>query len=92
MSLSKNKISYIQSLKHKKYRSEHNTFVAEGSKLVFDLLPHMKCQLLVIVEDMSDNLSSFEAEETVIANNNEIKKASHLTTPCCVLSIRTRLF
>lgn len=82
MSLSKNKISYIQSLKQKKYRKEHNTFVAEGSKLIFDLLPHMRCQLLVIAEDMQDKLQpTAEAEETIIATQAEIKKASHLATP-----------
>ena len=47
MSLSKNKIKYIRSLKEKKFRTEYGTFVAEGNKLVGDLLPHMKCQLLV---------------------------------------------
>ena len=82
MSLSKNKISYIQSLKQKKYRNQHNTFVAEGSKLILDLLPHMKCQLLVLAEGMKENVpTNLEAEETIIATATEIKKASHLTTP-----------
>jgi TrmH family RNA methyltransferase len=36
--LSKNKISFINSLKNKKYREIHRQFVAEGSKLVVDLL------------------------------------------------------
>ena len=81
MSLSKNKISYIQSLKQKKYRKEHNTFIAEGSKLIFDLIQHMQCQLLVITEGVKDDLSAFEAEETIIATRAEIKKASHLATP-----------
>jgi TrmH family RNA methyltransferase len=82
MSLSKNKISYIQSLKQKKYRSQHNTFVAEGSKLIFDLLPHMQCQMLVHADDMTQNIpASVEIEETIIAAKDEIKKASHLATP-----------
>jgi TrmH family RNA methyltransferase len=81
MSLSKNKISYIQSLKQKKYRSQYKTFVAEGSKLIFDLLPHMKCQLLVLVDDMKENTISFQIEETIIATQTEIKKATHLATP-----------
>lgn len=81
MSLSKNKISYIQSLKQKKYRNEHNTFVAEGTKLISDLMPHISCQLLVITEEMKDTLPNTEAEETIIATRAEIKKASHLSTP-----------
>jgi hypothetical protein len=47
MSLSKNKLKYIRSLKEKKYRAEFGTFVAEGHKMVSDLLPFIKCQLLV---------------------------------------------
>ncbi|HZJ79864.1 MAG TPA: RNA methyltransferase [Dysgonamonadaceae bacterium] len=81
MPLSKNKIKYIQSLKQKKYRSEHNTFVAEGSKLIFDLLPHLPCQLLIITEEVKDTMPNHEAEETIVATRVEIKKASHLTTP-----------
>ena len=82
MSLSKNKISYIQSLKQKKYRNQHNTFVAEGSKLIFDLLPHMHCQLLILADGMKENLPpNIEVEETIIATAAEIKKGSHLATP-----------
>ena len=81
MSLSKNKISYIQSLKQKKYRNEHNTFVAEGTKLISDLMPHIPCQLLVVAEEAKNDLLNSEAEETVVATRVEIKKASHLSTP-----------
>lgn len=81
MSLSKNKIKYIQSLKQKKYRNQHNSFVAEGSKLILDLMPHLSCQLLVIDEDIEHDMLNIEAEETIIANSAEIKRASHLATP-----------
>lgn len=81
MSLSKNKISYIQSLKQKKYRNEHNTFVAEGTKLISDLMPHIPCQLLVVAEEAKNAFPNSEAEETVVASQAEIKKASHLSTP-----------
>ena len=81
MSLSKNKIKYIQSLKQKKYRNQHNTFVAEGSKLIFDLMPHLLCQLLIIDKEMETHASSHKAEEVIIATRDEIKKASHLATP-----------
>ncbi|MDD4605150.1 MAG: RNA methyltransferase, partial [Dysgonamonadaceae bacterium] len=81
MSLSKNKISYIQSLKQKKYRSQHNTFVAEGSKLIFDLIRNTPCQLLVISDELKDSVTEVDAEEIIIASNAELKKASHLSTP-----------
>lgn len=80
MSLSKNKIKYIQSLKQKKYRNQHKTFVAEGSKLIFDLIQHIPCQLLVVEEGM-ENMANTKAEETIITTRAEIKKASHLATP-----------
>lgn len=81
MSLSKNKISYITSLKDKKFRNQHKTFVAEGSKLIFDLIRNTKCQLLVISEDVKDNMPEADAEEIIVATRTEIKKASHLATP-----------
>ncbi len=36
--ISKNEIKYIQSLHSKKFRDEHNKFIAEGIKLITDLL------------------------------------------------------
>ena len=41
--LSKNKIKYIRSLELKKKRKEEQVFVAEGHKLVGDLLGHFPC-------------------------------------------------
>ena len=81
MSLSKNKISYITSLKEKKFRKQHQTFVAEGSKLILDLIQSMKCQLLVLSEDMNENKIETDAEEVIIATRSELKKASQLATP-----------
>lgn len=40
VSLSKNKIKYIHSLELKKIRKEERVFLAEGPKLVGDLLGH----------------------------------------------------
>jgi TrmH family RNA methyltransferase len=36
--LSKNKLKYVRSLKHKKYRDKHRQFVVEGDKIIMDLL------------------------------------------------------
>ncbi len=81
MSLSKNKISYITSLKERKFRNQNKTFVAEGSKLILDLIRNTKCQLLVLSEEVKDNFPKVDAEETIIATRAEIKKASHLSSP-----------
>lgn len=81
MSLSKIKISYIKSLKDKKRRTEHHTFVAEGSKLIFDLIQNTTCQLLVLSDKLNVNTHNLKAEEIIIATDAELKKASHLATP-----------
>ena len=81
MSLSKNKISYIRSLKDKKHRNQYKTFVAEGSKLIFDLIQNTPCQMLVITEELEENIPNVDIKEIIIATKAEIKKASHLATP-----------
>ena len=46
MALSKNRIKYIHSLELKKNRKTEKVFLAEGPKLVGDLLGHFPCQLI----------------------------------------------
>ncbi len=45
--LSKSKIKQIRSLELKKFRNELNAFVAEGNKLVADMLHAFECDLLI---------------------------------------------
>lgn len=89
MSLSKNKLKYIRSLKEKKYRSEYGTFVAEGNKLVNDLLPYMKCQLLVATPDYLSGLDiySMDIEEVVEVNEVQLAQASFLQNPQQALAV-----
>ena len=49
--LSKTKVKYIRSLELKKFRNENNVFVAEGNKLVADMLPAFECELLIAILD-----------------------------------------
>ncbi|MGI6073873.1 MAG: RNA methyltransferase [Fermentimonas sp.] len=87
MSLSNNKIKYIQSLKNKKHRNQHKTFVAEGEKLVLDLLPSLKCQLIAGLPEIIDNMPATDDTEIISATEAELKKASFLTTPPKVLAV-----
>ena len=88
MSLSKNRIKYIQSLKDKKHRNQHGTFVAEGEKLVFDLLATTKCQLIAGITEITNNITNPAlAEEIIIASVEELKKASHLKTAPPVIGV-----
>ena len=47
MALSKNRIKYIHSLEQKKNRKADKVFLAEGPKLVGDLLGHFPCQFML---------------------------------------------
>lgn len=87
MSLSKNKLKYIRSLKEKKYRTEYGTFVAEGSKLVTDLLPYMTCQLLVATADFLDILDTSKIEEVIEVNDSQLAQASFLQHPQQALAV-----
>lgn len=81
MSLSKNKIKYIQSLKDKKHRNEQKTFVAEGNKMVTELLECMQCQMLIATKDFLASLNKTNAEEIIEVNNEELARASFLKNP-----------
>lgn len=85
--LSKNKIKYIQSLKDKKGRAEHGVFVAEGHKMVGELLQSMPCELLVATSDFLNNNLIPEVGELIEASDEELRKASFLKTPQQVLGI-----
>ena len=87
MSLSKNSLKYIRSLKVKKYRSEYGTFVAEGDKMVSDLLPLMKCQLLIGKKSFLSQIDITNIEQVAEVNDAELSQASFLKTPQQVLAV-----
>lgn len=87
MSLSKNKIKYIQSLKDKKHRNQNGTFVAEGEKLVFDLLRNTKCQLIAGTSEIINKIPNSLADEFIISSSDELKKATLLKTPPPVIGV-----
>lgn len=88
--LTKNKIKYIQSLKNKKDRDIYGTFVAEGDKIVLDLLPKMKCQALHATTDFieKNNLSAFhDIEELIEVSKSEIERVSFQKNPQQVIAV-----
>lgn len=87
MSLSKAKIKYIQSLKDKKHRLEHNTFVAEGNKMVGELLYSLKCQLLIATDEYLQTAYLQNTEEIITAADSDLSKVSFLKTPQQVLGV-----
>lgn len=56
--LSKNRIKYIRSLEMKKYRKAEKAFLAEGNKLVNDLLGHFFMQAVDCYGTVAGNSSA----------------------------------
>ena len=85
--LSKSKIKYIRSLELKKNRTEYKTFVAEGNKLVADILPFFTCELLVAKASWLATQKDIAADEVIDSENNKIEKISFLKSPQDVLAV-----
>lgn len=85
--LSKNKIKYIRSLELKKNRKEEQAFVAEGHKLVGDLLGHFTCKLLIALPAWLEKHPQAEAGEIIEVTPEELTRASLLKTPQDVLAV-----
>lgn len=85
--LSKNKIKYIHSLELKKNRKEEKAFIAEGHKLVGDLLGHFHCRFLMATSSWMKEHPFIDANEVMEVSNEELFKTSFLKTPQDVLAI-----
>ena len=91
--LSKNKIKLIRSLEQKKYRRVYNMFVAEGTKLIEDLLKTLRCKYLIATNEWINNnqpLASKLATQHIEMDNateDELKKVSFLKTPQDILAV-----
>ncbi len=88
--LSKNKQKFILSLNRKKIREQNGVFVAEGHKLVVDLL-NTSCtaHTLIATDDwLAANASLVgNKQELITASLDEIKKVSTLKSPPSVIGI-----
>lgn len=85
--ISKNNIKFIASLSQKKFRDEHGLFVAEGTKLVFDLLPAFNCSQLVATSAWLQQNSLPTINEVLEVSEDELNKISNQKSPQGVLAI-----
>ena len=86
--VSKNLIKLIHSLELKKFRKESGLFVAEGEKLVFDLIAAgMECVKLIATERYLSSLPALDGVEVIAADDEELKKASLLRSPQGILAL-----
>ncbi len=83
--LTKNQIKYITQLKQKKFRDLNKVFVAEGFKVISELLNStLKLEQIYTTKQLNFNVSKeFVTEIT----ESELKKISSLTTPNDCLAI-----
>jgi len=83
--VSKNQIKLITSLQHKKYRIEHRLFIAEGVKVIQELLQsNFVLEQLFVTDVIFDTLNI--SRKTLI-NEQDIKKISALNSPSSSLAI-----
>lgn len=77
--LSKAKIKYLRSLDQKKVRNREGVFLAEGSKLVSDLLTVASPLFLAATEKWLSEQAALPACECITALPDELQRASALT-------------
>ncbi len=86
--ISQNKIKLINSLNKKKFRDQTRLFIAEGEKLVFDLL-HSKIKIIEIF--LRDDWQPFEDIPSEITcakiTAQQLKKITQLKTPPTIIAL-----
>jgi RNA methyltransferase, TrmH family len=91
--LSKTHIKYIQSLHHKKFRDEDGVFIAEGSKVVMELLSSKNFDCIELIglqewlHENEKNIRKLYSGEFYVAENEELDKISMLSSSNQVLAI-----
>ena len=85
--ISKNKIKYIRSLELKKNRNKEGKFVAEGFKVVDDLLALQPADLIVATGEWLKEKHLAAQTEVIEVTEEELKKVSFLQHPQQVLAV-----
>ncbi|MCX6319741.1 MAG: RNA methyltransferase [Bacteroidetes bacterium] len=88
--LSKSKVKYIQTLGQKKFREAEGLFIAEGPKLVAELLqvvPGHISAVFALEEWLNEHHSLLTHVEAHPVTEIELEKISQLTTPNQVLAL-----
>jgi RNA methyltransferase, TrmH family len=84
--LSKQKIKYVQSLKLKKFRDEHQVFVVEGEKMALELIGDKSIEIeqIIAIEtwiQAHQNALKPHFNKILTATEADLKQISNLTTP-----------
>ena len=85
MSISKNQLKIITSLSQKKYRQKHKLFIAEGVKVVNELLnSSFEIDTLFAVDDFKTNIL---LDNIVSISEKDLQKISSLKSPNKILGL-----
>ena len=88
MAISKNQIKFVRQLEQKKYRRREGLFVAEGTKVVGDLLAHYQPHSVYATEEwLAKNTSSLShlSSSVFTVTDEELRRISFLQHPQQVL-------
>src|SRR5688572_1905515 len=82
---SKSTVKYIQSLQHKKFRDDYNSFIAEGPKVVGELITsdRFSCRKIYATADwisQAGNLKAIDKSKIIEVKDFELEKMSGLKT------------
>lgn len=88
--LVKSQLKYIQSLGQKKSRDESAVFIAEGPRIVSEILAEVPLQVVELYatgEWIAENSSLYPSVTVIEVTGDELDRISQLTTPNQVLAI-----
>ncbi len=85
--LSKNKAAFIQSLALKKFRDEHQCFVAEGTRLISDIHHNFRCRMIVATQKWVDEHPLPMGQEQIITDEKTFQRVSRQKQPQGILAV-----
>lgn len=86
--ITKNQIKFIRSLEQKKFRKEHGLFIAEGKKIVNEILnSRLKIHSFFATKNFHHPRVAELASEKFVIDETELEKISLLATPNEVLCL-----
>lgn len=80
----------VRALEMKKYRDAQQLFVAEGNKLVADLMKVFECEWMAATPSWIEAQSNLRTGEVIEVRDDEMRKISFLKTPQDVLAVFRR--
>ncbi len=74
-------VKWLESLQIKKFRQEHQVFLAEGERLVKDGMHYLEPKLIVLSESYADACHTDFAAETLVVSDSIFKKIAQTVSP-----------